>query len=355
MESSPKTAKIFLAVGILVVVGIVGFSLYQVFRGVPLFKPPAPPAPKVAKKIGIIYFRQQSDAIDGMKEGLKELGYSDILYEEIVNIPGPTMEAEIEQAAQKLVEDRVDLIFATLEHQARGAINVTKRMGSSIPIVFLTNFHDPVKYGLAQSFKSSGNNATGVSLDLVEVVQKQLEFLKKVKPSTKKVAVFSDGFIVPPIAEEILAELKRQAPQFGYEIVEYKTTAPPPEAEKAWFEVAQKIKPGDIDAIYHLAGHPFYYQETAESELATRLRVPMVAPVEDMVNGGHFGYSGDFRAAGKQSVKMIDKIFKGVKPADIPLEFIEKKVLLVHKGRAHIAGYEFPESMLSIAVKMGEE
>lgn len=337
-----------------VIAGAVLFSFYQIFKSVPLSTSERTDT-KELKKIGVVYFKQQAEALEGMKEGLKELGYKNILYKEFTTVPGPDMTASIEADTKKLVEEGVDLIYAPLEHQAAGAIKVTKEMESDIPIVFLTNFHDPIKYGLAKSFKSSGNNATGIALNIVEMVQKQLEFLKTINPKIEKVGVFGQGFMVPPIGAELLEEVKLQAPRFDITIREYTTSVPPPETETAWYKTANKMKPGDIDALYHIAGHHFFYQETAELELAIRLGIPMVAPVEDLPNGGHFGYSSNFKAAGKQAAKIIDKIFKGAEPSDIPIEFTEQIDLVLHPARAYITGIEFPESMLSIAdVKIGD-
>ncbi len=345
----PKTAKPVFVLAAVVLAGLIGFSLFQVFKNIPLFGPVSSSVTKEAKRIGLLYQRQQAEAIEGVKEGFKDMGYTNVSFEEAKIIPGPNMFAEAEEATKQFIANKVDLIFTGLELQAISAVKATKEMGSDIPIVFLVNFHDPVKYGLAKSFRSSENNATGVVLNLVEVIQKQLEFLRKIDPSIKKIGTFGEGFIVPPVGEEFYAELKAQAPRLGFEIVEYKTAVAPPQAEQDWYKIAGQIKPGDIDAVYHIAGHHYEAQEAAESELAGRLGIPMVAPLEDLPNGGHFGYSGDFKGAGKQAVVMMDKIFRGTKPSDIPLEFTSKNVLMIYLDRAKKAGIEFPDSMLSIA------
>ncbi|MEK7076634.1 MAG: ABC transporter substrate binding protein [Patescibacteria group bacterium] len=81
----------------------------------------------------------------------------------------------------------------------------------------------------------------------------------------------------------------------------------------------------------------------------------MVAPLEDLPNGGHFGYGGDFSIAGKQVARMADKIFRGAKPRDIPLEYVEKTSLVVYPVRARLAGVEFPGSVLEIADKVVDD
>ena len=336
-------------IGALVIVAVLGFFFFKVLRATPSAAPGLSKVLSEPKTIGIIYFRQQADAVEGLKEGLKDLGFSNITYKEFAMPVSDDMDKVAAGYAKTLVEWKVDLIYTALEFQGLPAITTTKEMGSDTPVVFLSQFHDPVGYGLATSFRSSGNNATGIALNIVEVVQKQLEFLKKIRPSVKKIGVFADGFMVPPLSEEFYPEFKRQATKFGYEVVVYTTQVPPPEAEKAWRATAAKIKPGDIDALYHIAGHYFDAQEAAESELAERLQIPMVAPIEDLPNGGHFGYSGGFTGAGKQSARMVDKILRGTKPEDIPLEYNEQVSLVLYPVRARLAGVTFPESILSIA------
>ena len=349
MQLPIKSSQIIIILGVFVVIGAIAFSFFQVFRATPPKNPEEPGILREPKTIGVILFRQQEEVVNGLKEGLKELGYSNITYKEIMMPVGDRMAEEASEHTKELLAEGVDLVYTGLEFQALSAITTMKEMGNDTPIVFMAQFHDPIAYGLAKSFRSSENNATGVSLNIIQVVQKELEFLKKIKPSVKKIGVFSDGFMVPPLSEEFYPELRRQAAKFGYEIVAYTTKVPPPEAEAAFHATAAAIKPGDIDAIYHLAGHYFSPQEAAESELASRLKIPMIAPLEDLPNGGHFGYSGDYTSAGKQTAKMVDKIFRGAKPRDIPLEYVEKLPLVIYLTRARLAGVEFPESILEIA------
>lgn len=352
---SLRGSQVLMLLGAVIAIAIAGFFFTKIFQALPSETPELSSALSEPKTIGIIYFRQQTEAVQGFKEELKDLGYSNIAFREFVLLANDEMIQQAIDATKTLVDEKVDLIYANLEFQGLAAIQTTKEMGSTIPIIFLSQFHGPISYGLAQSFRSSKNNATGVALNIVEVVQKQLEFLKKIRPNAKKIGVFTDGFMVPPLSEEFYPEFRRQAAKLGFEVITYTTNAPPPEAEKAWRDVAAAIKPGDIDALYHIAGHYFDSheksgtQEAAESALAARLKVPMIAPLEDLANGGHFGYSGDFMGAGRQTAKMADKIFRGTKPSDIPLEYNEKISLVVYPARARLAGVEFPESLLSIA------
>ena len=352
MQLPIKTSYLLIIVGVLVVVAAITMGFSSIFQGTPPKIPEQPSVLREPKTIGLIFFRQQAEVVAGFKEGMKELGYSNITYKEFPMLIGDKTPQESAEYTKTLIKEKADLILTALEFQALPAIEATKEMGNSTPIVFMAQFHDPVSFGLAKSFRSSGNNATGVSLNFIDLIQKHMEFIRKINPNIKKLGMFTDGFMVPALSTELYPEFRRQAAKFGYEVVTYTTKVPPPEAEKAWYDTAAKIKSGDIDAIYHLAGHYFTLQEEAETKLAARLKIPLIVPLEDLVTGGHFGYSGDYTSAGKQSARMADKILRGAKPSDIPLEYMEKISLHVNLSRLQQAGVEFPESILKLADKI---
>ncbi|KKR81171.1 MAG: ABC transporter substrate-binding protein [Candidatus Daviesbacteria bacterium GW2011_GWA1_41_61] len=347
--------KILILLIVIVVLGIVGWFAYGSVSTKPTTQITAKP-----KVIGTIYFRpQHTDALEGFKEGMRKLGYTnkDITYDDVVILAGPKMEEDVNKAVQKLIADKVDILFVSFESSAKVALDVTKKSGSDLPIVFTTRFHDPLNYGLIESYKSSGNNATGVATNLTQSIQKTLLFFKEINPKAKRIAAFTDGFMIPGISDAILKELKDQAPRFGLSIVEYKTQKPPSLAKENWVEVADKIKLGDIDGLIHLPGH-FYdsddhgegkSQEADETLLANRLHIPFVVPSEDLSSGGSFAFSDDFHASAGQAAVMVQKILNGIKPKDIPIEYGSKSLLILNLNRAREAGIQFPESMLSIA------
>ncbi len=303
------------------------------------------------KVIGAIYNRQNLDAFNGLKDGMKKLGYTDknIVYDEVLIIPGPNLVDDLTKAVQKIMADKVDVLFVSDELIAQIALDLTKKAGSDLPIVFTTRFHDPLSYGLIQSYKSSGNNSTGVATNLIESIQKTLLFFKEINPNAKKIGAFTEGFMIPGGSDQILSELRNQISKFGLTLVEYKTSKAPDPTIKNWKEVADTIKPGDIDGLIHLPVHFYDPQEVDETLLANRLRIPHSAPSEDLPTGGSFAFSDDFHASASQAAVMIQKIFNGAKPQNIPIEFGTKSLLILNLKRAQDAGFKFPDSMLSIA------
>ncbi len=319
---------------------------------------PEASAPAKTYVIGITFYPQQNDAVIGFKKSMESLGYKEgvnVRYDLAKVSVGPTMMEEFKTAIDRMISNKVDLIYATFENQASLALEGTKRLAPDLPVVFITRFHDPLEYGLIESYKSSGNNATGIATNVSETIGRTLGFLKEVRPGLKKLGVFGDGFMVGDIGGAYLIELRKQVPKFGMTLVEYTTPAPPPEAEAEFHRVAASIKPGDIDGLFHIAGHFIGPQETLENELAIRLKIPMSAPNEDLPNGGMFSYSDLASAAGEQAAVLADKIFKGAKPADIPVEFNAKSELTLVLGRARAAGITFPDSMLFIATNKYED
>lgn len=342
--TAPRTPLLSIAAGFiaLLVLGVGGYWLSQPREANVLNEP---------KKIGIAYFRQGQSAMDSMKKALEKLGYTNITYIEQEIIIDPTMGEQMVAAYDKMLSEDVDLIWSDHEQQAKVALQMTKERNLDTPIVYIIRFHDPVDYGLADSFESSGNNATGVAGNLTEAARRTLEFIKEMNPSVKKVGIFGAGYMVPDVAMGYFLELKKQIPIAGLEVVEYTTSVPPPQAEAEFTRTAAGIKPGDIDALLHVPGHFYPTQESAEYELAKSLGIIHSVPYEDMPGGGHFAYSSNFAIAGEQSAALVDKIFRGAKPSDIPIEYGARTDLTLHMGRAAESGIEFTDSMLFIAAE----
>lgn len=312
--------------------------------------------PEEPKRIGIVGIPQVKEADEGFKTKMIALGYGDAEFTEYSVVPGPTLDADVEKAVRELIEKDIDLIFADFEIPAKIAAKVTNELGrSDIPVIFISRLHDPVKFGLVESFESSGSNLTGVATSIFDLVQRHMEFLKQISPDAKKLGIFAKGFQIPALADEYYSVVKEQAPRFGLEIVEYTTAAPPPQAKAEFERITATIQKGDIDAMMHIGGHYYVTQEIGESNLAKRLGIPMATNYEDIPRGGHFTYANGTFESGEQAAVMADKIFNGARPSDIPVEYALKSKLSVHLGRAKEAGITFPDSMLFIAENKYED
>lgn len=318
------------------------------------------PSPAPPKRVGVV---QQWKVLDrlytGFQKGMADAGYvegKDVVYDYQSWEQNP---ANIEGIVRRHTEGNVDLIYVAGANPGPvlSALKLTQEADMAIPIVFA--FQDrPDETGVASSFKSSGNNATGIAANFAELVPKQLEFLRRLSPYIKKIGIFSDGFYVSAgPGKLIITTLKEHASRFGFTIVEYTSDAKPgSELSRDFNRIAAAIKKGDIDALMHVAAHFLTDQQLREVDIAKRLNIPTFMPIlEEVEEGGLFSYSADLFAVGEQAAGIADKIFKGTKPADIPIEFPNKNILSFNLKTAREAGITIPESLLVISeIKIDE-
>lgn len=314
-----------------------------------VFAPSAPPAPV---HIGIIrYLKIYDPEVDGFKDRMKALGYvegENVTYDRIDVDAVP----DVNTAAKTLIEKNVDLIYAVTTVAANGALKETASANrADIPIVFAQG-NAPVEAGIVKSFASSGNNATGIAVNFIETTPKKLQFLMMIDPAIKRVAHF-DAVNADPAAKLALAELQKAAPKFGITLVPYRLeNKPGPDSVTEIKRVLATIKPGDVDAYYHLPG-PLMGLPAQPSiqEALSRLAIPGVwleVPSVKIV-GGLFAYGHDLYSLGEQAADVALKVLNGEQPTNIPIEFPHKYVIAVNLKTAREAKITLPQSILSIA------
>ncbi|OGG63738.1 hypothetical protein A3D66_03175 [Candidatus Kaiserbacteria bacterium RIFCSPHIGHO2_02_FULL_50_9] len=310
-------------------------------------------APQKVHTVGVIeYLDVMAPTYTGFKEKMAKLGYTEgknISYE--YRQANGSFDA-LDQASREFIGKNVDIIFATALEAALSAKKETEAAGrTDIPVVF-ANANNPDELGLIASFKSSGNNLTGVATDFSNVTAKKLEFLRQINPAIKKIGVF-DAKITDPAGQFMLAELKKQAARLGMEVVLFPLVSPPTEASTAEMaKVIAEMKPGAMDAYFHLPGPllnippniPFNLQ------VQNKLKVPGVYLVPQMVEaGGVMSYQHSFSRVGAQAALYADKILRGAKPSELPIEYQDKNDLVVNPKAAQSIGLDLPQSLIGIA------
>lgn len=308
-------------------------------------------------QIGIVrYLKIYDPEVDGFKEGMEQAGYKEginVIYHRYdVDKVG-----DVNVAAKELIQKNVDLVFAVTTVAAKGVLDETVAANrTDIPIIFAQG-NLAVRAGLVKSLESSGNNATGVAVDFVQLTAKKLEFLKMISPKVKKLGYF-DAAHGDPAAMFALEELKIQAPKFGITLVPYRHASPVgPAATEEIKNILQKIKPGEIDAYFHLPGPVmgFQNQPIIINEL-NRLKIPGAwLELPSVGIGGLFSYSQDLADLGRQAVFMADKVLKGTKPADIPVELPKQYFLHINLKTAREMGLTMPKEVLLLANKVYQE
>lgn len=239
------------------------------------------------------------------------------------------------QLAAELVQTQVRVILA---NQSPATIAAKKASGT-IPIVMLGN-GDPVRYGLVTNLARPEANVTGLSLQVNEVSIKLIELLKEAIPKTERIA----GFVNPtnPGAAPFLADLTSVAPRLGMTVrpVEVSTID---ELDRALTALASE----PVNAVF-LAPESFVISQRQRIiEFALSRRWPAVGPVRAYVEaGGLMSYAPHAAALYRQAAVYVDKLLRGARPADLPVEQPTKFELLINLKTAKTLGVTIPPSLL---------
>jgi putative tryptophan/tyrosine transport system substrate-binding protein len=299
--------------------------------------------PKVAK-IGWLGFRSASDRSPGreaLKEEFRVLGH---LEGKNIVIERRSAEGKLDRLpalADELVRLKVDVIVAPSTPSALAAKNATK----TIPIVFY-DVSDPVAAGLVDSLARPGGNITGITDIGAVLVGKRLELLKETMPKLSRVALLWN----PQDAGSALQwkESQLAAGELGLQL--YSMEVSRADKYESAFKEAIKAR----NAALAVAGSPlFLLNQKRIADLAVKSRLPAIASRPDFVaDGGLMSYGGDRSEPYKRAASMVDKILKGRKPADIPVEQPRKFELVINLKTAKQIGLTIPPVVLYRADKI---
>ena len=242
------------------------------------------------------------------------------------------------QLAMELVRGGPDVLiagFGTLAAQAAKAATMT------IPIVF-TTVGDPVRAGLIGSLGRPGGNATGLS-GLTEIGGKHLQLLQELSPGKQVIAVLMNP--ETPFTSLSLKEIKTAAAakRTQLEILEARTAAQVPRV----FQAAVTAGAGGLLVI----GDPLMYSLSREIvDLSAKFQLPAMYPNREWVErGGLMSYGADRRQLYRRAAEYVDKILKGAKPGDLPIEQPAKFELVISLKTAKALGLTIPPSLLQRA------
>jgi len=291
--------------------------------------------------LGVASLSATSARIEAFRHGLRELG----------NVEGRNIvieyrwaEGKIERLpdlAAELVRLKVDVIVTSSAAPTRAAKEAT----TTIPIV-MANDNDPVGSGHVASLARPGGNITGVSTLAPEISGKQLELLKEIVPKLSRVAVLgtstNSGYAL------VLREVELAAGAFGVK-VQNLDVLDPKDIENA-FRAASKERAG---AVLLLASPVFLPQRTQIAELAVKNQLPAIFPQSEFVEAGGLMYYGTNTAdLFRSAATYVDKILKGAKPADLPVEQPIKFEFIINLKAAKQIGLTIPPNVLARADKV---
>jgi putative tryptophan/tyrosine transport system substrate-binding protein len=243
--------------------------------------------------------------------------------------------------ARELVDEKPDVIIAVT---TLGAIDL-KKLTSTIPIVFAT-VGDPVGAGLVESLAHPGGNATGPSLMTVDLSGKRLELLKEVIPNLSRVALLVDP-TNPSTGGSIKAhQAAAQALGLSLWPVEIRTSD---EVEPAFAKIVQDRADGVALGI----GSLLFNLRSQIGAAALSHKLPVVGHIAETVPYGLLlSYGQDFPDFFRRAAAYTDKILKGAKPADLPIEQPTKFKLVLNLKTANVLGIGFPQSLILSADEM---
>jgi putative tryptophan/tyrosine transport system substrate-binding protein len=297
--------------------------------------------PKKIPRIGVLWHAANADEEDVylsvLTKAFGDLGYVDGKSIQLEHRFPDEQPDRFRAFAREFVETKVDAIVAVTALGAKEA----KQATNTIPVVFVAD-PDPVGSGLVESLAHPGGNATGLSLMAIDVTGKRLGLFKELVPNLSRVAIMVDPR--DSAAPRFRAAYEKAAKPLGIstQIVEVTTSDG---IEQAFSAIAQDGLDGAA-----LAGPMLLNQRVRVGVSALAHRIPTLSGVAEMVpHGLLLSYGQDFPDFFRRAVGYVDKILKGAKPADLPVEQPTRFKLVINLKTAKGLGLTIPPSLLITA------
>jgi putative tryptophan/tyrosine transport system substrate-binding protein len=293
---------------------------------------------KKIARIGFLAANPIFQRHEAFREGLRELGY--VEGKNIV-IEWRTAEGQSDRLPS-LAADLVRLNVAVIVTAGAASTRPAKVATTTIPIVMALD-NDPVGSGFVASLARPGGNITGLSQMAPELAGKRLEILKEVVPRLSRVAVL--GEFKNPGNAQALKETELAAVGFGLQLQSLDVRSPT-DIEIGFREAAK----GRADAAIVLGGPITTAQQGHIVEIAAKNRLPVICPQSDYMNaGGLMFYGPSISDLYRRAAVYVDKILKGAKPADLPVEQPAKFELIINLKTAKQIGLTIPPNVLARA------
>lgn len=273
---------------------------------------------------------------DAFRAGMRELGWVEGQNISIEFRFADTHYERLPDLAAELVRLKVDIIVA----QPTAAAYAARRATTSIPIV-MVNVGDPVRLKLAESLGRPGGNATGTAFSVgLESIAKSLQLFKDTVPKLRRLAVLSNP--ANPAQPLTVNDLKVSAKTLGLELLLLE--ARQPDEFEAAFAAMNKER---VEALLVVPEAMFILHGVRLAELASKQRLPTMHGVRQNVDtGGLMSYGPRLTDASRRAASYVDRILKGAKPADLPIEQPSKFELVINLKTARVLELTIPQSVL---------
>jgi putative tryptophan/tyrosine transport system substrate-binding protein len=274
-------------------------------------------------------------AIDGLRDGLRELGLEEgkqfLLH--VRDTKGDL--TSVEAAARSLEEQKVDLIYTL----ATSVTLAAKRATKSVSIVFYAGT-DPVTVGLVESFRKPGGRLTGIHGQFTDLTAKRLELLKEMMPGLHRVLTFYSPD--NPATRQSLKIARDAARHLKLELVER-----PVASVEALRAGLRALRPGEAEALFLVADAMVVSQEEVIIDAARAKRLPtMLSYKVNVAKGALASYGENYYVLGRLSAKHVQRILLGANPGDLPVEQLDKLYFVINLKTAKTLGLTIPQSVL---------
>jgi len=267
-------------------------------------------------------------------QGLRDLGYvedQDFAFEY------RSADGKVERLptlAADLVHLNVDLIVTTTAPAARAAKEAT----TTIPIVMVGVNYDPLALGYVASLARPGGNVTGLFFLHLDLLAKRLGVFKEMLPSVGRVAVLSD-----PLSADQLKQVEVVNRSLGFKLHPVELREPQLDVESA-FRAAVRSR---AEGLFVLETVNIFRERSQIAQLALKHRLPTSFAFREYVDaGGLASYGVNFPDMGRRAAIYVDRILKGAKPADLPVQQATKFELVINLKTAKALGLTIPPSLL---------
>jgi ABC-type uncharacterized transport system substrate-binding protein len=280
-----------------------------------------------------------SELVAGLKQGLRELGYSEQAIEIVEGRVSREDQASERAVVERMVQQRIRLLFAI----GSRLVPLIRQVSADLPIVFITP-GDPVASGLVVSLARPGSNTTGMTFEYPELSGKRLELLKEIAPRVRRVLVMYDPRDDSP--KQGMKAARDAAPKLGITLVQRET--------RTNQEITQALKAlSDVDAFLAIpGGQPTaHYKEIIHAANAKRLPTIFhgrTGSTEDALAS----YGANDSDIARQAARVVDKILKGTKAGEIPVERPTKLLFIINLKTAKQIGLTIPPNVLARADKV---
>jgi ABC-type uncharacterized transport system substrate-binding protein len=298
-----------------------------------LLSPLTAAAQSSVRRIGVLNPLPSSSLDEGLRDGLQKAGY----------IEGRTIlidwrqttapEEELRSLASDMARARVDLIVAIGSPAARAALQVT-----TVPVVLVSG--DPVGAGFAASLARPGGNGTGVSVLTPELEPKRLELLHLLVPQARRI-----GYLVNlsnPLASVMMADLQTAARKLGLQIETF--DAPTVRTLDTALDAIRRNPP---DALIVSSEAYFLTYKAKIAQAVRKAKIPAIFTYREYVaDGALVSYGPSLKQIGGLLAVYVDKILRGAKPADLPIEQMSKYELVIDLRVAREMSMQVPQELL---------